>query len=60
MGLNLGITPLVGASTNRLSQTRELRPGIDEITRTSTQYTPDASANLNLWLGLTARYTFTF
>jgi hypothetical protein len=60
VGVNLGITPLVAASTNRLSQTRELRPGIDEITRTSTEYTPDASANLNLWLGLTARYTFTF
>jgi len=33
---------------------------IDEITRTSTDYTPDAAANLHLWLGLTARYTLTF
>lgn len=60
VGINLGFTPLVAARTNRLSQTRDLRPGIDEITRTSTDYTPDASANFNLWLGLTARYTLTF
>jgi hypothetical protein len=60
LGLNLGVTPLAGGSTTRLSQTRELRPGIDETTRTSTEYTPDASGNVNLWLGLTARYTLTF
>jgi hypothetical protein len=60
LGLNLGVTPLVGGRTARLSQTRELRPGIDETSRTSTQYTPDASSNVNLWLGLTARYTLTF
>lgn len=60
VGLNLGFTPLVGASTTKLRQTRDLRPGIDEITRASTEYTPDASGNFNLWLGLTARYTLTF
>lgn len=59
-GLNVGLTPLVGGSTTKLSQTRDLRPGIDEVTRASTQYTPDASINFNLWVGLTARYTLTF
>jgi hypothetical protein len=60
VGLNLGLTPLVAGSTTKLSQTRDLRPGIDEIMRASTSYTPDASGNFNLWLGLTARYTLTF
>ena len=60
VGLNLGFTPLVGGRTTKLSQLHELRPGIDEVTRTSTDYTPDAGANFNFWLGLTARYTLTF
>jgi len=60
LGVNLGLTPLVGGSTTKLTQSRDVRPGIDEITRTSTEYTPDSSVNFNVWLGLTARYTLTF
>ena len=60
LGLDLGLTPLVGGSTTKLSQSRDLRPGIDETTRASISYTPDASANFSFWLGLSARYTLTF
>ena len=60
LGVNLGFTPLVGGSTTKLTQSRDLRPGIDVITRTPDEYTPDAGSNFNFWLGLTARYTLTF
>lgn len=60
VGLNLGVTTLVAGSTTKLTQNREVRPGLDEITRTSTDYTPASDINFNLWLGLSARYTLTF
>lgn len=60
VGASLGFTPLVAATTAELSQQRDRRPGIDEVTRTSREYTPDAAVNFNLWFGLTARYTLTF
>jgi hypothetical protein len=60
VGLNLGVTTLVAGVTTKLTQSREVRPGLDEITRTSTDYTPASDINFNLWLGLSARYTLTF
>lgn len=60
IGVNLGVTTLFAGSTTKLTQNRELRPGVDEVIRTSTEYTPDADVNFNLWLGLSARYTLTF
>ncbi len=60
IGVNLGFTTLVGGSTTKLTQVREVRPGLDEVTRTSTEYTPASDINFNLWLGLSARYTLTF
>lgn len=60
VGINLGATTLVAASTTKLSQNHIVRPGVDVIERTSTEYTPDSPVNFNLWFGLSARYTLTF
>lgn len=60
LGVTLGVTPLIAASTVKSGQTHDFSPGRDVVTSFEDTYTPASSANVQLFFGLSARYTFTY
>jgi hypothetical protein len=60
VGLQASVTPMVGAHTSHYWLEHELRPGVDQMIPHAMEYTPADAANVQLYLGLSARYTFTW
>ncbi len=60
VGIQLGLTPTFGAGTDKERYLHVVRPGSDTTTSDSSSYAPGATSNTLWYLGLGARYTFTF
>lgn len=60
VGLRFTFSPLFGASTTKTRQMHNTGAGIDTVTRENTDYTPDASGNVQFIAGVAARYTLSF
>ncbi len=60
VGVNVGFTPLVGGGTSKTVFRHERTPTSDTTTTTETSYAPAADSNTAYFVGLSARYTFTW
>ncbi|MBI5512788.1 MAG: hypothetical protein HY909_03425 [Deltaproteobacteria bacterium] len=58
-GVMLLVTPLVGAGTTSVLDDHIQMGGVNQTVTTTTEYTPAAGGNTQVFLGFSARYTWT-